>query len=213
MVHFQRVYCKVRTCQFSRVGFVNKSALRAHTRKFHAENAILPIPPKLRRSPDTMGQSSTWNETKTAHVDPAPTGVSNSTSPLSRFQQTAQRRAAALVEQRLAQQLAQQRPPRPTITIPTSPQQSDQKNSPPRPRDRSVHSIFTPIDDSESMLAAHWGSESPQYYAREDLEPLPRREAPKIEWSDSILYERSLDERIREDQARKQAVIQRQMRR
>lgn len=45
--HFQRVYCKVATCHFGRVGFPRKAALCAHTRKYHAESTTIPIPPKI----------------------------------------------------------------------------------------------------------------------------------------------------------------------
>jgi hypothetical protein len=51
--HFQRVYCKVSTCSYSRVGFVNKSALHTHTKKYHAESTSMPVPPRLRHQHDT----------------------------------------------------------------------------------------------------------------------------------------------------------------
>ncbi|OAL44152.1 hypothetical protein IQ07DRAFT_649589 [Pyrenochaeta sp. DS3sAY3a] len=57
-----------------------------------------------------------------------------------------------------------QQPAQPTITVPSPPQQNDFQ-SPPLPQPKPLHasakhSIFTPIDDSSSMLAAHWGSSS-----------------------------------------------------
>jgi hypothetical protein len=48
--HLQRVYCKEKSCQYSRLGFAKKTGLNAHTRKFHNENTILPIPAKVRHS-------------------------------------------------------------------------------------------------------------------------------------------------------------------
>jgi MADS-box transcription factor len=58
----------------------------------------------------------------------------------------------------------QERPQQPTITVPSPPQHNDFQ-SPPLPQPKPLHasarhSIFTPIDDSQSMLAAHWGSSS-----------------------------------------------------
>ncbi|KAF3050310.1 hypothetical protein E8E11_010388 [Didymella keratinophila] len=54
-----------------------------------------------------------------------------------------------------------ERPPQPTITVPSPPAQHDFQSPPlpqPKPLHASMkHSIFTPIDDSTSMLAAHWG--------------------------------------------------------
>jgi hypothetical protein len=47
--HLKRVYCKEVWCQYSRVGFTKNTALNAHTRKFHNESTILPIPAKVRR--------------------------------------------------------------------------------------------------------------------------------------------------------------------
>ncbi|EFQ89123.1 hypothetical protein PTT_14716, partial [Pyrenophora teres f. teres 0-1] len=57
----------------------------------------------------------------------------------------------------------QERPQPPTLTVPSPPQNDFQ--SPPLPQPKPLHasarhSIFTPIDDSQSMLAAHWGSSS-----------------------------------------------------
>lgn len=73
-------------------------------------------------------------------------------------------------------QSQQERPPQPTINVPSPPQQNDFQ-SPPLPQPKPLHasarhSIFTPIDDSQSMLAAHWGSSN-------NL-AAPRSEAPFI---------------------------------
>jgi hypothetical protein len=48
--HFHRVYCKVESCQWSRIGFEKKSGLDSHTRKYHNERFTFPIPPKVRRA-------------------------------------------------------------------------------------------------------------------------------------------------------------------
>ena len=68
----------------------------------------------------------------------------------------------------------QQGPPRPTPS-PQPPQQ--QFASPPMPQPKPLpahaksHSIFTPIDDSRSMLAQHWGSTSNAAEPAVKLEP------------------------------------------
>ncbi|KAF2739158.1 hypothetical protein EJ04DRAFT_508882 [Polyplosphaeria fusca] len=58
----------------------------------------------------------------------------------------------------------QERQPTAPMTVPSPPQPEPQQNfqSPPLPQPKPLpsaakHSIFTPIDDSRSMLAAHWG--------------------------------------------------------
>ena len=48
--HLRRVYCKIESCQWGRIGFKNKNGLDAHARKHHGEKPTLPIPPKVRRS-------------------------------------------------------------------------------------------------------------------------------------------------------------------
>jgi hypothetical protein len=50
MTHLKRVYCNDETCRFSNIGFANRSALNAHTRKYHDETTVPPIPAKVRRS-------------------------------------------------------------------------------------------------------------------------------------------------------------------
>ena len=54
-VHIQRVYCQTESCQYNRIGFANKSALNAHTRKHHSQSDTLLIPAKVR---DTRNRSS-----------------------------------------------------------------------------------------------------------------------------------------------------------
>jgi hypothetical protein len=73
-IHFQRVYCKVSTCQFGRVGFAKKSALTAHTRRYHAESTSLPIPSKIRRVTDKAEDGNT-NETGARPVSTRPTST------------------------------------------------------------------------------------------------------------------------------------------
>ena len=48
--HLRRVYCGVILCEWNRIGFKNKSALDAHTRKHHGEKSTFLIPPKVRRT-------------------------------------------------------------------------------------------------------------------------------------------------------------------
>jgi MADS-box transcription factor len=79
--------------------------------------------------------------------------------------QQAQQQAQQQQNQQQSQPpLMQDRPPQPTINVP-SPPQHNEFQSPPLPQPRPLHasakhSIFTPIDDSQSMLAAHWGNSS-----------------------------------------------------
>ncbi|OAL43118.1 hypothetical protein IQ07DRAFT_650395 [Pyrenochaeta sp. DS3sAY3a] len=62
-MHFQRVYCKVASCQYNRVGFVTKNALRLHTRTYHSKAIQIPIPPALRRtSPTTVPKQSSGQQ-------------------------------------------------------------------------------------------------------------------------------------------------------
>ncbi|EUC41875.1 hypothetical protein COCMIDRAFT_57997, partial [Bipolaris oryzae ATCC 44560] len=48
VVHIQRVYCQTASCQYSRIGFAKKSALKAHTRKHHGQSSIQLMPAKVR---------------------------------------------------------------------------------------------------------------------------------------------------------------------
>jgi MADS-box transcription factor len=71
-----------------------------------------------------------------------------------------------------ASQPQQELPQQPTITVPSPTQQNDFQ-SPPLPQPKPLHasarhSIFTPIDDSQSMLAAHWGSSSNSNLSRSE---------------------------------------------
>ncbi|KAF2459976.1 hypothetical protein BDY21DRAFT_281551 [Lineolata rhizophorae] len=78
------------------------------------------------------------------------------------------------------QQAEQRPPPQQQMPVPSPPQQ-EQSNfqSPPLPQPKPLstaaksHSIFTPIDDSRSLLAQHWGNTS-------TAEP-PRPDPPKSE--------------------------------
>lgn len=77
----------------------------------------------------------------------------------------------------VSQPQQQERLPQPTITVPSPPPQENNFQSPPLPQPKPLHasarhSIFTPIDDSQSMLAAHWGSSN-------SINP-PRSEVPFI---------------------------------
>lgn len=56
-VHIQRVYCQTESCQYNRVGFANKSALNAHTRKHHSQSNTLLIPAKVRGTRDRSSAS------------------------------------------------------------------------------------------------------------------------------------------------------------
>ena len=47
--HLHRVYCKVVSCQWNRIGFKNKNGLDVHTRKHHREKTAISIPPEVRR--------------------------------------------------------------------------------------------------------------------------------------------------------------------
>jgi hypothetical protein len=67
--HLQRVYCNETSCQYSRIGFAKKNGLNAHTRKFHKEITILPIPAKVRRSKEG---SETDIVPSTRYIHPAP---------------------------------------------------------------------------------------------------------------------------------------------
>lgn len=51
-VHIQRLYCQTESCQYNRIGFANKSALNAHTRKHHSQSSTLLIPAKVRGTRD-----------------------------------------------------------------------------------------------------------------------------------------------------------------
>ncbi|KAF2270370.1 hypothetical protein CC78DRAFT_130591 [Lojkania enalia] len=82
-----------------------------------------------------------------------------------------------------------QPPPQP-MPVPSPPHQ-EQSNfqSPPLPQPKPLpsaakHSIFTPIDDSRSMLAAHWGSSN-------NVEP-PRSEAQAVK-TESGIRSQSID--------------------
>lgn len=50
--HIQRVYCQTASCQYNRIGFANKNALSAHTRKHHSQSNTLLIPAKVRGTRD-----------------------------------------------------------------------------------------------------------------------------------------------------------------
>ncbi|RYN19214.1 hypothetical protein AA0119_g12858 [Alternaria tenuissima] len=52
-VHIRRVYCQTESCHYSRTGFAKRSALNGHTRKYHGQSNILPIPAKMRRTTNT----------------------------------------------------------------------------------------------------------------------------------------------------------------
>jgi hypothetical protein len=56
-VHIQRVYCQTESCQYNRIGFANKSALNAHTRKHHNKSNTLLIPAKVKGTRDRSSAS------------------------------------------------------------------------------------------------------------------------------------------------------------
>jgi hypothetical protein len=56
-VHIQRLYCQTESCQYNRIGFANKSALNAHTRKHHSQSNTLLIPAKVRGTQDRSSAS------------------------------------------------------------------------------------------------------------------------------------------------------------
>ena len=49
-VHVQRVYCQTVSCQYNRIGFGKRTALNAHTRRYHGQTNVLLIPAKVRRT-------------------------------------------------------------------------------------------------------------------------------------------------------------------
>lgn len=61
--HLRRLYCKVASCQWNRIGFRNKNGLDTHTRKCHGEKSTFSIPPKVRRTlEDGEGSKRTAQE-------------------------------------------------------------------------------------------------------------------------------------------------------
>lgn len=50
--HMRPVYCQILSCQWSRIGFNNKAALKTHTRKHHTDSRSVLIPAKLQRTRD-----------------------------------------------------------------------------------------------------------------------------------------------------------------
>lgn len=58
--HVRRIYCQVSTCQWSRIGFKNKSGLDNHVRTNHSEVTKILVPSKVRSErygPDNRQQS------------------------------------------------------------------------------------------------------------------------------------------------------------
>jgi hypothetical protein len=57
VTHLERVYCSDEACRYSQIGFTERRALKSHTRKFHDETTVPPIPPKVQRLQDRNRQS------------------------------------------------------------------------------------------------------------------------------------------------------------
>ncbi|KAL1609019.1 resistance to lethality of mkk1p386 overexpression [Nothophoma quercina] len=112
----------------------------------------------------------------TAQMQPHPSQQQQQIAHQQQQQQQQQQQAQQQAQQQSQQQQQSQtpqpqpqqqheRPPQPTITVPSPPPPQHDFQSPPLPQPKPLHasakhSIFTPIDDSQSMLAAHWGSSS-----------------------------------------------------
>ena len=111
----------------------------------------------------------------TAQMQPHPSQHQQQQQHQQHQQQQIQQQQAQQQSQQQQQQQSQtpqpqpqqqhERPPQPTITVPSPPPPQHDFQSPPLPQPKPLHasakhSIFTPIDDSQSMLAAHWGSSS-----------------------------------------------------
>ncbi|KAH7092298.1 hypothetical protein FB567DRAFT_235606 [Paraphoma chrysanthemicola] len=47
--HVQRIYCRVESCQYHRIGFMTKTGYDKHDRNFHRANLAVLVPPKIRR--------------------------------------------------------------------------------------------------------------------------------------------------------------------
>lgn len=145
--HIQRVFCKILSCQYNRIGFSTRNALSSHTRKLHNETPTFLIPPKVRRDPlpqDPPAQTQT--EPVLPMLDFKYSPVNPSPSPPSRPNLTQVERL------HMAQDMLRQNPEIITST--------DQDRFPPYVLDAQIRQILPTVITTWGQLKL-WASQNP----------------------------------------------------